>query len=363
MLTCLALTLLATPAPCPSLAESGPQLESAGVLAFAPDGVLFVADPRGARVFALEMDEAPTSEREGLFAAGLDHEIGALVGIEADQLVIHDLAMHPASGSAYLSLSRGRGPDAVPLLARVTADGRIEVLDLEGLGFTSVALSNAPTGSDANARTDQRMASITDMEFHEGRLYVAGLSNEEFASKLHSIPYPFPETAEAGNGTSIEIYHGAHGAWETRAPVRTFATYEIEDTDHLLAAYTCTPLVKIPMREVVATMDAGTKVRGTTVAELGNRNTPLDMVVYEKDGSEYVLVANTSRGVMKISTEGIESDEGITRRIGTTAGLSYDTIDHLAEVVQLAPYDATRALALIQPRDTGEAHLETIELP
>ena len=41
-----------------------------------------------------------------------------------------------------------------------------------------------------------------------GKVYVAGLSNEQFASTLRAIPFPF---TEADKGTSVEIYHGAHG--------------------------------------------------------------------------------------------------------------------------------------------------------
>ena len=54
------------------------------------------------------------------------------------------------------------------------------------------------------------------MAFIDGRLFVAGLSNEEFASKLRSVPYPF---AAVDNGTSVEIFHGNHGQLETRSPV------------------------------------------------------------------------------------------------------------------------------------------------
>jgi len=349
-----ALTLLSFPSHL-----DAPELQSIGVLAFGPEGVLFVADPKGAAVYALETADDGKSAGEGLFFAQIDQELAGQLGIQPSELVIHDLAVHPVSGAAYVSLSRGRGPDADPVLARVSEDGGVVLLDLTGMSSTHVALTNAPQDEPA-ARRNQRTLSITDMEFHEGTLYVAGLSNEEFASKLHSIPYPF---TELGNGTSIEVYHGAHGAWETRSPVRTFATVEIEDTDHLLATYTCTPLVKIPIREVLSTTEAGAKVRGTTVAELGSGNTPLDMVVYRKDGHEYVLVANSHRGVMKISTEGIAAPEGITRQINGTAGLTYETIDELEEVVQLAPYDETRALALIRPKGSEEAHLETIELP
>ncbi len=54
---------------------------------------------------------------------------------------------------------------------------------------------------------------------------------------------------------------------------------------HVLAAYTCTPLVKFPLSD----LKPGEKVKGTTIAELGNRNRPLDMIVYQKDGKDYVL--------------------------------------------------------------------------
>ena len=59
------------------------------------------------------------------------------------------------------------------------------------------------------------------MAFADGKLMIAGLSNEEFASKLRAIPYPFT-TAEPG--TSVEIFHGNHGQLETRSPAFGSAT-------------------------------------------------------------------------------------------------------------------------------------------
>ena len=58
------------------------------------------------------------------------------------------------------------------------------------------------------------------------------------------------------------------------------------------------------MKFPVSELKAGAQVKGTTIAELGNRNRPLDMIVYQKDGKDYLLLANSSRGVMKIPTEG-----------------------------------------------------------
>ena len=73
---------------------------------------------------------------------------------------------------------------------------------------------------------------------------VAGLSNEEFASKLRAVPYPFTATDA---GTSVEIFHGNHGQLETRSPVYTFIPYTINNKPYLIASYTCTPLVRFSL--------------------------------------------------------------------------------------------------------------------
>ena len=45
---------------------------------------------------------------------------------------------------------------------------------------------------------------------------------------------------------------------ETKAPVRTFVAYDIGGETNLLAAYTCTPLVKFP----VSQLKVGEKIKG-----------------------------------------------------------------------------------------------------
>ena len=168
--------------------------------------------------------------------------------------------------------------------------------------FTKVDLPNAPAANPKRPRATRAPQSITDMAFVDGRLYVAGLSNEEFASKLRSVAYPF---TTVDGGTSVEIYHGNHGQFETRSPVYTFVPYKVNGEPNLIAGYLCTPLVKFP----VSSLKPGAKVLGTTIAELGNRNRPLDMIVYKKDGKEFLLMSNNSRGVMKIPTDGFATAE------------------------------------------------------
>ena len=77
----------------------------------------------------------------------------------------------------------------------------------------------------ANAEgRNQRAQAITQVKYANGRVWASGLSNEEFASKLWSVAYPF---AKADAGTSVEIYHGNHQQLETRAPMYAFIPYTI----------------------------------------------------------------------------------------------------------------------------------------
>jgi hypothetical protein len=278
------------------------------------------------------------------------------LGTIAEGVRVADLAVNPASGNVYLSVARGSGPEAAAAVFRINPQGEIAEFALDEVKYMKAQIPNAPQSAQSR-RGDPRMATVTDMAFADGRIFIAGLSNEEFASKLRSIPFPF-ENVDAG--TSVEIYHGAHGAVETRSPIMTFATYEIANQPHVVAAYTCTPLVKFPL----ADLKPGVKVRGTTVAELGNMNRPLDMFIYEKGGKNYILMANSNRGVMKITTEQIDSIEGIEEPIrgGGKAGLTYDTVEILKGVSQLDRLNDTHAVALIAS-DDGAENLQTIELP
>jgi hypothetical protein len=333
------------------LTRGTPELKSAGALAFGPPGILFVGDSQAGAIFAIDTGDRTAAAESGRpKVEGIDDKIASLLGIEAKQLLVNDLAVNPTSGNTYLSLSRGRGADAKPALVRVDRAGKVSEVSLQDVPFARVALTNVPEGRG-------RQEAITHLAFVDGRLIVAGLSSEEFSSRLRSLPYPF---TTADSGTNVEIFHGSHGRFETASPVRTFAAYEIDGQANLLAAYTCTPLVRVPVGE----LKPGAKVRGTTVAELGNRNRPLDMIVYKKDGKDYVLIANNARGVMKVSLEGLDKAEGITSRVPDKAGLKYETITGLKGVEQLDRFDKDHAVVLVRAGGAGgNLTLETIELP
>ena len=329
-----------------------PELKSAGPATFAPQGILLVGDTQGATIFAIATGDKPSgSASQPLNVEKIDEKIAGLLGTTAQQILINDLAVNPETGNTFLTVSRGKGPEAKPAIIRVEPSGKLGELALKDVTFSQAALPNAATSEKG------RQDVTTDIQFAGGQVIVAGLSNEEFSSQLRVIPFPFGAVEK---GTSVEIYHGAHGIFETKAPVRTFAVFDIGGQPNVLAAYTCTPLVKFPLSD----LKPGSKVKGTTVAELGNRNRPLDMIVYKSGDKDYLLMANSARGVMKVSVENIDKTDGIVAPVkgGGTQGLPYETISALKGVEQLDRLDKDHALLLVRG-DGGSLNLQAINLP
>lgn len=333
--------------PSKGLAETDIELKSAGPLAFGPGGVLFVADPMAATVYAIDTSEGKSVESGDRPAVeGLNQKVAALLGTMAGNVQFKDVAVNPATGVTYLSVSSGVGPKAVATLLKVSRKGEVSDVPLKKVKAAKATLANASEKKRADA--------ITDMAFVNGRLLVAGLSNEEFASNLRAIPYPF---TKVDGGSSIEIYHGAHGAFETRSPIRVFTTYKVGGEDTILAAYTCTPLVRMPAKA----LEPGKKVKAVTVAELGNRNNPQSIIIYNKGGKNFALMSNSARGLMKIGLDGIDKIEGITAKVKDKAGLEYETVEGMNGVQKLDAYGKEHALILVKAGERVD--LKTIDLP
>lgn len=353
----LAVSLSGTPAArvVVTTADAGATLTAIGPLAFGPGDVLFAADPQAAAIYALDLGKASAAPGAA-DVADLDKKLAAVLGTDGAAVTVTDLAVHPRTHNVYVAAMRGTGAGAAPALVRIDGTGRLDVVTLNALKYSSVALPNAPVANPA-ARRDPRTQSITDMAFEDGKLIVAGLSNEEFASKLRSVAYPF---STVDPGTSVEIYHGSHGAMETRSPVYAFVPYTVGGAKQIVAGYLCTPLVTFPMQSLTSAA-AGTKVRGTTLAELGNGNRPIDMLVYARDGKDYLLMSNTSRGVMKIPTASFATATGITSPVAGTAGVPFETLADLKGVEQLDRTGGDKVVVLAKA-DTGLS-LRTIPLP
>lgn len=327
------------------LTKGTPDLKSATTLAFGAKGLLFVGDSQGSTIFAIDTGDTKSAGDKPINIERIDAKVGEALGVTDKDVKINDLKVNPASGNVYLAVARGTGA-GVPAIIKVDRAGHVEPLVLKDVMYSKIMVP----GNDKGKAT-----SFTSMAYLDGRVFVAGLSNEEFASTLWNFPFPF---GEASKGSGIKIYHGAHGNFETKSPIRTFTPYKIGKEENIVASYTCTPLVKIPVSE----LKPGAKVTGTTIAELGNMNQPLAMISYTKDGKDYLLSANSRHGLIKIPTADFATAESISTRISGTAGPKYEKITEFkTDVKKLDKYDDSRAILLIE--NSGGKELKTIPLP
>ena len=331
------------------------ELKSASVLAFGPNDVLFVGDTKAATVYAISTgdtkgDAASAKFENKKIQSNLNDMFGGSTRIK-------DIVANPKAGNLFLACET----EGKPSIVYVTEGGRqMKQLPLSESKFSKVALKDAPEDkATGRRRRNPRDSSITDLAFFEGKLLVSGLKASGSPSSVREIDFPF---IADDRGIGVQIYHGAHGRDEDYAAMSTFVTLNIDGEPSLLAAYVCTPLVKIPLKKLE--MD-GKKVKGTTVAELGNRNQPLDMIAYKKDGADHLLLSNSARGVMKITTQGLAGNEGLSTRVksGDTAGQKYETIKELQGVRQMTKLNETHAVVLIQKDRATPAVLKTVALP
>lgn len=341
--------LVATAAPATTGMNSGKvDMKSAGPLAFGPSGILFVGDSLGAQVVAIDTGDTKAVSTASVNVTGIDSKIAAMLGTSADQISIRDVATNPVSKNVYISVNRGRGANAQAVLLKLDTGGKLSEVNLDNVKYSTAALPNPPTESRQKTNT------ITQLRYLDGKVLVAGLSNEEFQSNLKVIAFPF-QTAD-DRGSLIEMYHGSHGRYETNSPIRTFVPYTIDNQKYILAAYTCTPLVKIPMSQ----LKAGAKVEGTTIAEMGAGNQPLDMVPYKKDGHDYILMANSTHGVTKLDVAHLDTYKPITKP-SDISGVPYESLSDWQDVKHLQAYDGKSVLVL--SGNSGAMDLKTVALP
>ena len=74
--------MLAAPALAAEEMKQGtPDIQHAGTLAFAPDGVLLVGDSQGAAVFAIATSDSNASDKTEVNIKGIDQKIAAIFDI------------------------------------------------------------------------------------------------------------------------------------------------------------------------------------------------------------------------------------------------------------------------------------------
>lgn len=344
----------------PSLAQGSGTVRSITAMTFAADGKLVVADWKGDALHSLALPSLPAAQSGSFNIRALDTVIAEAEGLDSHQILATAAIFDPRSGRAVVAYHAGKAPDAPARLAMIAADGATEILDPSAIADNTLILDAGIPDVAFWDRTPTRSFMVTDIKSHGDELIVAGLANADFSSTLRRIPYPFSGQVHS---TEVEMYHTVHNQIETRAPVRAFAVVSLDGKDHLLAAYTCTPLVTAPLEDI----SNGATVRAKTIAELGFGNTPLDIVPFEieYDGqkSSWVIVANAAKSADLISLDAIAAanrSEGISTPVKvpfqTTAGPAGIQMP-LTNLLRLVDQDPQFLLALRRDPAQGDLHL------
>ena len=329
-----------------------PEIAAINSMSFSPEGVLFIGDSKKASIYALNIKDAKSAEEvKGVNLRKVDEKIAAALGTTIDNIRINDMVVNPVSKMPYFGVNI---TDGTPVLLRLKGE-EFENVSLDAINFSKISLNDA-IAEDAKDRRGrpQRNWAIADLKFHKGKVLVSGLSNKEFSSTFRSFSFPFDNTQKA---TSLEIWHAAHGKYETHAPIKTFNIIEMEGVEYLMASYTCTPLVLFPMSD----LKDGVHSKGRTVAELGAGNSPVDMVSYEKNGKKYFLMSNTNRPVMRLDYEDIANfQETLTEPVtefGIATGVAYDNLP-MPYVLQMDKLDDNNVVYM-QRTASGELVLRS----
>src|SRR5262245_5180787 len=318
-------------------------IKSVSRLAVGPANVLFLADWREAKVHALALPDVARKPAGTAFNI-LDLEPLLSRQLGGAKVTVEDMVARPGTGEVYIAVSYGDAK--APALIVVTGDRLARRIDLKAAKTTAVALRDAPDAANVFWRDiPERSFTVTDMKWRDGELFIAGLSNQDFSSSLRRVKYPFDAVPSMA---SVEIYHTGHNLIETRAPIRAMSFATLGGRPHLVAAYTCTPIVTIPLDDI----KDGAHIRGKTIAELGYGNTPADFIAYSRteDGKarDYLMLINFERSASAIPVSQIEAANakpGIESvvQFGQISGLE-PTAAPMSDAMRVGNPDAQRCI-------------------
>ncbi len=304
-------------------------IKFAGALEFADDGTLFVGDNHNGAIYAFKVPgDVSDTQVVPSTIQNIDAKIAELLGVGASAIQVNDIAAHPVSNAVYISVTRIGNLVSQPAIIEVSQDQSLRLVDLTSLEFQKQELNEFPNGEITfNGRSGGPMTpamprdtaktavplstlAIMDMEYYEGELFVAGVATENFMSTLRRMPYPFDGGQSIAN---VEMYHIAHDQYESRAPIRAMSIQEIDGKAQLVAAYTCSPIVLVPLDEI----EDGAKISARTIMDYGNGQ-PLDMIAYNHqspfggEAQPSLFVTSNARSPQIIPISGLQDAQVVT---------------------------------------------------
>jgi hypothetical protein len=342
-----------------------PAIKSIEAINFGPDGLLLIGDGQGQQIVAVDTGDTTPVKWTKTEIANIKDELAGRLGGTGKDVEIKKIAVNPASQTAYFAVRLLTAKK--DLVLTLDGNGKVKEFSLENVKFVAVPLP-----------ADTNVTSVTGITWAGDRVLVTALSKDNFANKCFSIMAPLGKNDACGS-FSTETYHVAHAKWETKAPIRTMMPYEENGKRYLVGAFTCTPIVKYGLDE----MQPGAKVKGISVIELGQGNTPQYMFTYEKDGKKHILMNQQRMGGMqksnpvgpsefwaaKVDFTILQESEKINQKAlwRTTGKANISTTDR-AQIVptfhgvtHMGQLDAERAL-VIRKDDKGVS-LQVLPLP
>ncbi|MCE4556553.1 hypothetical protein [Pelomonas cellulosilytica] len=337
----------------------GAPVESAGKMTFVDENTVVIADWRAGQLHTLTLPPVTSRTPTPFNLKDVSGAIATALHTRPERLRFEDMAVRPGSEVAYITLSVDGGTAGTPhkpVLVSVDAAGKVGRVDMERSKRESVAIGNLPA-ADKKLWRDTQAASltVTDMKFHDGKLYVAGLSNATFASTLRVFDFPFKGGAAV---SSVEMYHPVHNQLETRAPIRKMVITNLNGEPTLVAAFTCSPLVTIPLKD----LKDGAHIAAKTVAEFGWGSAPAGMVMFDAGQGPMVLLTHSHKSADLVSVADIadaSAKPGLSTPIKwpaePTLGLKSTYIP--MRVAQIDNQDATFFAALRRNEASGAMEL------
>lgn len=314
-----------------ALADTPLDMKFAGALEFADDGTLFVGDNLGGAIYAFKIpEEANQQQIMPSSIADIDAKIAELLGVNAAAVEINDIAAHPASNDIYISVTRIGNLASQPAIVTVSQEQQLALLDIGALAFQKQELAAYPDGETtfgvrgmgpfpplardiAKGDIPLNTLAIMDIEYYDGELFVSGVAHDNFLSSLRRISYPFDGTQDVAD---VEMYHISHDQYESRAPIRAMSVQQIDGKPQLVAAYTCSPIVLVPLDEITD----GAKISAHTLMDYGNGQ-PLDMISFTHqspfggEAEPMLFVTSDSRSPQVIPISGLQGAQVVTHDV------------------------------------------------
>jgi hypothetical protein len=356
LFTCLALLVAAATA---HADQGDPKLKTIDAIAFGPNGLLLIGS--GTQVVTVETGDtkpANPSPPDAEFA-DLDQQVAGMLGLSPKDIQFVKMAVNPASRKAYIVVRSLKTKQDVILTVN---GGKLAELSLENVKYMRYPL----------AVGDKAITKLTDVTWAGNRIVAATQAGDTFGSRVFAIN---PTAKDGLVSFSTETFHTGHNKMETKAPIICLMPYEEDGKTNVVGSFTCTPIVKYPLEE----MTSEAKVKGVTVLELGQGNTPRSMFAYEKGGKKFILVSVARNNkkpafdfpsgywVAKVDFDLLKETTAINEKApwriggGIKAGDRVSVAKDYFGVHQMAKLDDTRAIVIREEK--GGFALRKLTLP